>query len=85
MAMKELFFKVIIANTSPIPMTAGEMRRYPTHKMFLIDYEEKLINVSYEPANGFDEKRFVKFITRKLKILYPASKIEIVEHQKKIN
>ena len=83
--MKELFFKVVIANTSPIPMTTQEMRRYPTHKMFMIDYVEKLINVSYEPANDLDEKRFVKFITRKLHILYPASKIELVEHQKKLN
>lgn len=82
--MKELFFKVIIANSSPIPMTTEEIRRYPTHKMFLIDYEEKLINVSYEPANGLDEKRFVKFITRKLKMLYPASKIEQVEPQYKL-
>ena len=83
--MKELFFKVITVNNSTIPMSTQEMRRYPTHKMFLIDYIEKLINVSYEPANGFKEKQFVKFITRKLHILYPASKIELVEHQKKIN
>ena len=82
--MKELFFKVIIANTSPIPMTTQEIRRYPTYKMFLIDYIEKLINVSYEPANGFNEKRFLKFITRKLHILYPSAKIELVEHQKKL-
>ena len=83
--MKELFFKVIIANTSQIPMTTQEMRRYPTHKMFLIDYEEKLINVSYEPADGFNEKRFLKFIKGKLQILYPWAKIELVEHQNKIN
>lgn len=82
--MKELFFKVIIANNSPIPMTTQEMRRYPTHKMFLIDYIEKLINVSYEPADDLDEKRFAKFITRKLHILYPASKIELVEPQYKL-
>ncbi len=83
--MKELLFKVIIANTSPIPMTTQEMRRYPTHKMFLIDYEEKLINVSYEPANGFDHKKFLKFINRKLHILYPSAKIEYLENQIKLN
>lgn len=83
--MKEIFFKVIIANSLPIPLTAKEMRRYPTHKMFLIDYEEKLINVSYEPANDLDEKRFAKFITRKLHILYPSAKIEYLEQQNKLN
>lgn len=82
--MKELFFKVIIANNSPIPMTTKEMRRYPTHKMFLIDYEEKLINVSYEPANGFDDKKFLKFINRKLHIIYPSAKIEYLEQQNKL-
>lgn len=83
--MKELFFKVIIANKASIPMTTQEMRGYPTHKMFLIDYEEKLINVSYAPADGFNEEMFLRFINRKLHIIYPSAKIELVEPQYKLN
>ena len=83
--MKELFFKVIIAESIDVPLLAKEMKCYPTHSMYLAQYHEKLINVMYNPANGFDKEKFIKLIKRKLELKYKTTNIELVEHQKKIN
>jgi hypothetical protein len=82
--MKELFFKVIIAESIDVPLSAKEMRLYPTYSMYLAQYHEKLINVMYNPANGFDKDKFVKMIIRKLALKYKTTDIELVEHQKKL-
>ena len=82
--MKELFFKVIIAESINVPLSAKEMKRYPTYSMYLAEYHEKLINVMYNPANGFDKEKFIKLIKRKLSLKYKTTNIELVEPQYKL-
>ena len=64
--MKELYFKVLIAEKIDLPLSTAEIRQNPTFEMYLAQYHEKLINVMYKPANGFNENQFVQLITRKL-------------------
>ena len=82
--MKELFFKVIIAESIDVPLSAKDMRLFPTHSMYLAQYHEKLINVMYNPANGFEKDKFVKLIKRKLELKYKTRNIELVEPQYKL-
>ena len=85
MALKELFFKVIIAEKIDIPLSTAEMRLNPTFEMYLAQYHEKLVNVMYKPASDLDESVFVKLITRKLKLKFQTDKVELLEQQKKLS
>ena len=80
--MKELFFKVLIAEKINVPLSTNEMRTYPTFKMYLAEYHEKLINVMYKPAYGFKESDFIKLMTRKLCLKYKTTNVEYLENQK---
>ena len=81
MALNEIFFKVTIASRIDIPLSGDEFTRYPTHEMYIAEYEEKLINVMINPAPGFDVEEFVKFMTKRLMKIYDTP---IVEHFEKV-
>ena len=83
--MKELFFKVTIAESIEVPLSLAEMRQNPTHSMYVAQYHEKLINVMYTPANGFNEIQFIQLMKRKLKKEFGTANIEYLEIQPKLN
>lgn len=83
--MKELFFKVTIAESIDNPLTLDETRRFPTFELHAAQYHEKLINVMYKPANGFDKDKFIPLIIRKLKRKYKAAIVEYLENQNKLS
>jgi len=77
--MNELFFKVTIAHKIDLPLSLTEIRDNPTHEMYMADYEEKIINVMYTPAKGFDVDRFIQLMKRKLKKKFDTSLVEYLE------
>lgn len=77
--MTEYFFKVTIAEKINIPLSITEMRDNPTFEMYLAEYHEKLINVMVRPCNNFNEKKFLKLMSRKLKLKYLTDKVEYLE------
>lgn len=83
--MKELFFKVVYAEEFKNFLTLTETRQNPTFSLFIADYKEKLINVMYKPAEGFDEKQFIQLIRRKLKRKFHPAKVEHLENQNKLS
>lgn len=85
MAMKELYFKVTIANKKNLPLSTKEIRDNPTFHMYMAEYDEKLINVMYTPAPGFDEFRFIRLMKAKLKNMYGTSIVEHLEQIKKLS
>ena len=83
--MKELFFKVTIAKSIDNPLALEETRRFPTFELHVAEYHEKLINVMYKPANGFDKDKFIQFMIRKLQRKYKAAIVEYLENQNKLS
>ena len=82
--MKELYFKVLIAEKIDIPLSTAEMAQNPTFEMYWVQYHEKLINIMYHPANGLNEKKFIKLVTRKLILKFKTMNVEHLEKQKSL-
>ena len=82
--MNELFFKVTIAESIDNPLTLQETRQFPTFEMHLAQYHEKLINVMYKPAKGFDKDKFIQLIRGKLMRKYKAAMVEYLERKTKL-
>ena len=80
--VQELFFKITIAHRIDLPLSLTELRAHPTHKMYLAEYEEKIFNVMYMPANGFNKESFIELMKKKLKKQYNTA---MVEHLEKLN
>ena len=79
--MKELFFKITIAESLDNPLTLEETRQFPTFEIHLAQYHEKLINVMYKPADGFDKDKFIQLIRVKLMRKYKAALVEYLERK----
>ena len=77
--MKELYFKVVIAHKRDLPLTLDEMRRFPTHEMYIAEYEEKLISVMFKPYSKLNVNKFIHLMIRKLRKKYNTTLVEYVE------
>ena len=83
--MKEIFFKVTIASIMNLPLSTKDIRKFPSHEMYIAEYDEKLINVMYKPAKGFSVEGFKKLMISKLQSIYNTPLVEILEKQNAIN
>lgn len=80
--MKEFIFKVTIAEKIDLPLTASEMRSYPSFEMYMAEYHERLFNVMVKPTIDFKDTDFIEFMIKKLKAKHRTDK---VEYLKRIN
>ena len=84
MALKEIIFKITIASRLDIPLTTTQIREYPTHEMYIAEYQEKLLSIMYNPADGFNEENFISSMKLKFQLLYKTENVEKLERTIKL-
>lgn len=82
--MTHILFEVITQKPIDITFSLKTHQRFPTHEMYLIEGEKKLIICKYNPTSKFNKEEFITYMLGYLKQRFNAYSVTYGELEKQI-